>query len=167
MPDKGESNPIARGPEAPVEAAERPAREALVEPPKAEAAKAAPEPADATGPEVTGPGAAADEVLQEQLAASPDDEDAGFFARLGNAFKGFFRGLRGLPVEIPPGEEGTIPLAEAAATQRRGEKRLAKSQAKLAELRESLDQRKQEIAERDAALQEAQKELKRVRAEAV
>ena len=165
MPDHRESTRIATNAEAAVEAAEQPAREALVEPPQADAATAAsPESAGSRGPEGVAP--AAGHALQEELPASEDDEAVGFFARIGNAFKGFFRGLRGLPIEIPPGEEGTIPVAVAAASQKKLEKRLAKARAKLDGLRESLEQRNRELAERDAAMREAALEEARKRDDA-
>ncbi|MGH9815764.1 MAG: hypothetical protein ACRD6I_06760 [Candidatus Acidiferrales bacterium] len=158
MPEHRESTRSAPNAEAAVEA---------VEPPDATPATAAsPESADSGGQEANRSGFAADTALQEELAARQDDEDAGFFARIGNAFKGFFRGLRGLPVEIPLGEEGTIPVAKAAASQRKLKKRLARAQAKLDELRESLEQRNQELAERDAALREAALEEARKRGDA-
>ncbi len=167
MPDHRESTRIAPNAEPAVEAAEQPAREAIVEPPDAKPATAASsESVDSGAPEAHGPGAAG-HALQDELPASEDAEAVGFFARIGNAFKGFFRGLRGLPIEIPLGEEGTIPVAEAAASERKLKKRLAKMQAKLDELRASLEQRTLEIAERDAAMREVALEEAQKRGDAM
>lgn len=150
-------------------------RGAIVEPPEEELSAGEPPSTEAASfEESAAPDAAADEPasgapsaeIDAASAPSTGDDREGFFARLGNAFRGFFRGLQGLPIEIPPGEEGTIPVVEANLIQRKLEKRLAKAQARGEDLRAQLEQRKQEIAERDAALKDAQKEMKRARSEA-
>jgi chromosome segregation ATPase len=156
------------------EAAETPSaavRDVIVEPPETEAAaNPTQDKTDSrTSDKIAGGEPGEDGAVEPEEGASAalrDDDGAGLFARLGNAFKGFFRGLRGLPVEIPPGEEGTIPVAEAAILQRKLEKRLAKAQAQSEELRAAVEQHQQGISERDASLKEAQRELKGVRAEA-
>jgi chromosome segregation ATPase len=93
-------------------------------------------------------------------------EPGGFAERLRNAWKGFLRGWQGLPVEVPPGEEGTIPLVEALNVQRRLEKKLEKARAAAEELRGEAAAQKQRLAERDAELKESQRELKKTRAAA-
>lgn len=92
------------------------------------------------------------------------DSSEGFMARLATAWKGFWQGWRGELLEIPEGEEGTIPLAHARALERKLEKKLAQATEAGEKLREEVAGLKKHVAERDSELRDLQRELKQLRA---
>lgn len=83
-----------------------------------------------------------------------------FWMRLRNALRGFSRGLRGLPVSIEAGEDGTVPAVEAEAARRKIEKKLDKAQSRIAKLEDEIKDRKQAVREGETRLRELQKEFK-------
>jgi chromosome segregation ATPase len=83
-----------------------------------------------------------------------------FWARLRNAFRGFARGLRGLPVSVEAGEEGTVPVVEAEAARRKIEKKLDKAQVRIVKLEDELKDRKQVIRDGETRLRDLQRDLK-------
>jgi len=95
----------------------------------------------------------------------PDDEP-GIVERLRAAWEGFFRGLRGLPVSIPPGEEGTIPVAEAMHTQRRLERKLEKARGVADKLRDEVAELKRAAEEHSGEARRTEREWSRVRDQA-
>jgi len=97
-------------------------------------------------------------------APAPAEPSESFFARLATAWKGFWLGWHGELLEIPEGEEGTVPLAQLRAVERKLEKKLGKSETAATVLREEVAGLQKQVAERDVELRDAQRELKRVRA---
>lgn len=91
------------------------------------------------------------------------DSSEGFLARLATAWKGFWQGWRGELLEIPEGEEGTIPLAHARALERSLEKKLERAVEAGEKLREEITGLQKQASEKDSELKDTQRELKRVR----
>ncbi|GEM_PF-5125161 len=130
--------------------------------PQMAATEPPPTSADAGGEAPGGPGEPAAHVP----AALASPEPGGFSERLRNAWKGFLRGWQGLPVEVPPGEEGTVPLVEALNIQRKLEKKLDKARATGEELRGEVAGLKQQVADREAEVKAANRQLKKTQAAA-
>ncbi len=110
--------------------------------------------------------AAADRGATGGPAKPPAENGDGFFARLANAWKGFWQGWRGELLEIPEGEEGTVSLGQLRALERQLGRKLDKAQAATQAAQEESSALGKRIIELEAAAKEGQRELKRARASA-
>ncbi len=122
-------------------------------------------PGEGASPAVSAGGAAAPESPARRSQDAPENSE-GFFSRLAKAWKGFLQGWRGELLEIPEGEEGTVPLGQLRAVERQHEKKLNKLQATLDSTREESANWKKQAADFEAQVKEGQREIKRVRASA-